>query len=205
MGGPRGKSLSGFRWRTWNKPVYGQMDGKGNGIPQEESMRAIRLMAFIAVIALFVGVTVVGDAVAGEKVKFRTAIYRVKVEFVPVGDEEGQVFAVLEGKGISTNLQGKKFLDGWAYRESFLADSNRNAGTWSVQGYCEYTDPEGDKICVAYDGKKVDKDRPGEGTARLIKGTGKWQQIQGTGKWISYYVADDRGYSDAEWDVEWPK
>ena len=32
-------------------------------------MRSIRVMAFIAVIALFVGVVAVGDALAGEKGK----------------------------------------------------------------------------------------------------------------------------------------
>jgi len=92
-------------------------------------MRAIRFVACIAVIALFVGVTVVGDALAGEKVKFRVAGYRVKVEAVPVGDEEGHVVLVNEVKGIATNLEGKKFLDGWPYRQAGLTDANGNAGT----------------------------------------------------------------------------
>ena len=168
-------------------------------------MRAFRVMAFIAVIALFVGVAVVGDASAGEKVKFRTSIYRVKVEAVPVGDEEGHVVVVYEDKGIATNLEGKKFLDGWAFRQAGLSDANRNAGAWSAQGYGEFTDPDGDKIYVAYEGKKLQKDLPGEGTVRLIKGTGKWQGIQGKGEWRAYYPANDRSYSDVEWDVEWPK
>jgi len=51
----------------------------------------------------------------------------------------------------------------------------------------------------------LQKDLPGEGTVRLIKGTGKWQGIQGKGEWRAYYPANDRSYSDVEWDVEWPK
>jgi len=168
-------------------------------------MKTIRGTAIIAIIAFALGVAMVGDALAGEKVKFRIANYRVKVEAVPVGDEEGHVVGVGEDKGIATNLEGKKFLDGWAFRQMWLSDSNRAAGTWSSQGYGEFTDPDGDKIYVAWQGKKVQKDLPGEGTVRLIKGTGKWQGIQGTGKWRSYYPATDRSYTDVEWDVEWPR
>ena len=168
-------------------------------------MSRFKLIAFIALITLAFGVALISDALAGEKVKFRTSIYRVKVEAVPVGDEEGHVVVVYEDKGISTNLEGKKFLDGWAFRQAGLSDANRNAGAWSAQGYGEFTDPDGDKIYVAYEGKKLQKDLPGEGMVRLIKGTGQWQGIQGKGKWRSYYPANDRQYSDVEWDVEWPR
>ena len=168
-------------------------------------MSRFKLIAVIALITLAFGVVLVGDALAGEKVKFRDANYRVKIEPVAVGDEEGHVVVVWEGKGICTNLEGKKFLDGWLHRQAGLTDVNRNAGTWSTQGYSEFTDPDGDKIYAAWEGKKVKKDIPGEGTVRLIKGTGKWQGIQGKGNWISYSPAADRVYSDTEWDVEWPR
>ena len=168
-------------------------------------MSRFKILAFIALITFALGIATVGDALAGEKVKFRTANYRVKVEAVPVGDEEGHLVVVFEDKGICTNLQGKKFLDGWAYREAGLNDVRQNTGTYSVQGYGEFTDPDGDKIYVAWEGKKVKKDLPGEGTVRLIKGTGKWQGIQGKGNWIGYVAANDRWYSDTEWDVEWPR
>ncbi len=80
-------------------------------------------------ISLTFGVASVGDAVAGEKVKLRLACYMVKFDQVAVGDEEGHLVAVSEAKGISTNLQGGKFLDGWPYREAGLSDANRNIGT----------------------------------------------------------------------------
>ncbi len=168
-------------------------------------MSRSKLSAFIALIIFVLAVVLTGDALAGEKVKFRTSIYRVKVEVVPVGDEEGHLMVVYEDKGISTNLEGKKFLDGWAFQQAGLSDANRKGGTWSAQGYGEFSDPDGNKIYVAYKGEKLQKDLPGEGPVRLIKGTGKWQGIQGTGKWASYYPASDRQYSDVEWDVEWPR
>jgi hypothetical protein len=168
-------------------------------------MSRFKLIAFIALITLAFGVALVGDALAGEKVKFRVANYGVKFENVAVGDEEGHIVATYESKGIITNMQGKKFLDGWLFREAGLMDINGKAGTWSAQGYGEFADPDGDKIYVAWEGKKAKQDQPGAGTVRLIKGTGKWQGIQGKGSWLSYSPAADRVYSDVEWDVEWPR
>jgi hypothetical protein len=161
-------------------------------------------MALIAAIALFVGVVAVGNALAGEKVKFRTVAYLVKAEFIPVGDEEGHIVVVWEGKGICSNMEGKKFMEGWLYREVGLADENSKTGTWAGQGYSEYTDPEGDKIYEAWEGKRT-RNRINEGTALLVKGTGKWQGIQGKSNWTVYLPADDRWYANEEWDVAWPK
>lgn len=167
-------------------------------------MSRYKIMAFMLLFAFVIGLALVGDALAGEKVKFRSTAYLVKAEFIPIGDEEGHILDVWEGKGICINKEGKKFMEGWLYREVGLADENSKTGTWFSQGYAEYTDPEGDKIYEAWQGKRV-KDRTNEGSARLVKGTGKWQGIQGKTKWIVYLAADDRWYSDEEWDVEWPK
>ena len=70
-------------------------------------MSGFKLFAFIALISLAFGVILVGNSLAGEKVKFRTGLYGTKWEQVAVGDEEGHVVAVYEGKGLITNLQGK--------------------------------------------------------------------------------------------------
>ena len=162
-----------------------------------------KIIVLMAVFTL--GLVLVADVLAGEKVKFRDANYRIKIEPVAVGDEEGHVVVLWESRGICTNLEGKKFLDGWLHRQAGLTDANRNAGTWSTQGYSEFIDPDGDKIYAAWEGKKVKQDIPGEGTVRLIKGTGKWQGIQGKGNWISYSPSTDRVFSNVEWDVEWPR
>ncbi len=168
-------------------------------------MSRYKVLALIALITLAFGVALAGDALAGEKVKARVASYLVKFENVAVGDEEGHILATYEAKGICTNLQGKKFLDGWPYRESGLNDIKGKAfDAYSVQGYGELTDRDGDKIYIAWKGTKL-ANEPGRGTQTMIKGTGKWQGIQGKGTWVVSDVMDMRYYSDWEWDVEWPK
>ena len=75
-------------------------------------MSRLKIFAFIALITFAFSVSLVSDALAGDKVKFRTAAYSVKAEFDPVGDEEGHIVGVWEGKGICTNMEGKKFMEG---------------------------------------------------------------------------------------------
>ena len=168
-------------------------------------MSRYKIVALMVIFAFVMGLTLVGDALAGEKVKWRTGLYGTKWEQVAVGDEEGHIIGIYESKGLSTNLEGKKFLDGWLLRESGLMDIDGKAGTWSAQGYADFTDGNGDMIYVAWEGKKVKKDLPGEGTVRLLKGTGKWQGIRGKGTWLSHPTVDNRWYSDGEWDVELPR
>jgi hypothetical protein len=167
-------------------------------------MSRFKIFAFITLITLAFGVVIVGDALAGEKVKLRSVMYGTKWEQINVGDEEGHVIAVYEAKGIDTNMQGKKFMDGWLYRESGLMDMNGKAGTWSAQGYGECTDRDGDKIFITWEGKK-DKKETGEGTNAILKGTGKWQGIQGKGTWVAVPAVDNRWYSDGELEVELPR
>ena len=167
-------------------------------------MPRFRLFAFITLITMAFGVALVGNALAGEKVKFRTGLYGTKWEQVAVGDEEGHIIGIYESKGLSTNLEGKKFLDGWLLRESGLMDIDGKAGTWSAQGYGEWTDGDGDKIFITWEGKK-DKNELGKGTNAMVKGTGKWQGIQGKGTWVAAPAMDNRWYSDGEWNVELPR
>ena len=167
-------------------------------------MPRCKLFAFIVVITLAFGVAIVADALAGEKFKLRTVKYMTKWEQVNVGDEEGHVIAVYEGKGIETNMQGKKFMDGWLIRETGLMDINGKAGTWSAQGYGESTDRDGDKIFFSWEGRK-DKNDAGKGTNAILKGTGKWQGIKGKGTWVASPGVDNRWYSDVELDLELPR
>ncbi len=168
-------------------------------------MFRIKLLAFISLITFALGIALVGDALAGEKVKFRTGLYGTKWEQVAVGDKEGHIIGIYESKGLGTNLEGKKFLDGWLLRESGLMDIDGKAGTWSAQGYADFTDENGDMIYVAWEGKKMKQDQPGTGTVRLLKGTGKWQGIQGKGTWVAVSSRENRSYSNVEWDVELPR
>jgi len=168
-------------------------------------MSRFKILALIALFTFALGLVLVGDALAGEKMKVRHSYYAVKFEPVMFGDEEGHMLAIYEGKGLTTNLQGKKFLDGWWVRECGLNDIKGKAlDTYSVHGYSEFTDGDGDKIYTAWEGKKM-ADEAGKGTTTLIKGTGKWQGIQGRGTWISSPFVDGRWYADHQLDVELPR
>jgi hypothetical protein len=167
-------------------------------------MRAFRVLACIAVIALFVGIAVVGDAQAGEKFKVRTVKQSVKWEQIEVGDQEGHIIAISEAKGISTNMEGKWFADGWVQHYVALGDFNPKTGIIVAHGYEQRTAPDGGKVCYQYEGKQIRKDY-WEGTYIILSGTGKFEGIRGKGIWTVHVVAPGQWYSDEDWDIELPK
>jgi hypothetical protein len=179
----------------------------GNGIPQEELMRAIRVMAFIAAIALFMGVAV-GDALAGEKVKGQIVSHTLKWEQINVGDEDGHVVAVYEGKGITTNSEGKGYLNGFPYQETSLLDINLKTGLGSGHGYGYQTDRDGDKVYWTWEGRRLQGGKFGTGywaaTWTYVKGTGKFEGIQGKGTSQGYNIGGDN-LIDFEGDVVLPR
>jgi hypothetical protein len=60
-------------------------------------MSRFKLIAFIALITLAFAVTLVGDALAGEKFKGRTVNYTVKFQAVDIPDQEGHILYGYEG------------------------------------------------------------------------------------------------------------
>ncbi len=77
-------------------------------------MSKSKIVGMMALIAFAMGILLVGDAVAGENVKARTVTHNTKCQQIDVGDEDGHVVVVGEDKGVSTNLEGKWFADGWS-------------------------------------------------------------------------------------------
>ncbi|MFH0871303.1 MAG: hypothetical protein V1878_02250 [bacterium] len=170
-------------------------------------MAAIRVMAFVALIAL-VGMAIVGDAVAGEKVKGRTAFYTVKWETVNVPEEEGLLMALAESRGITSNKEGKTFADGWVSRSVGLLDINVKTGLGSGHWYEEVTDRDGDKLYYRSEGKRMKGKLWAsywEGEYTIVRGTGKWEGIKGRGNWSMYPTAPMQSYTDWEMEVELPK
>jgi uncharacterized membrane protein len=85
--------------------------GWGIQFPRRKEMsqrRVVAFVAFIAFIALVVGVTAVGDALAGErgKVVRRNANHMTTFQSVKVGDVEGHNLYLLEAKGITFHQNG---------------------------------------------------------------------------------------------------
>jgi hypothetical protein len=167
-------------------------------------MSRFKVLAFIALITLAFGVALVGDALAGEKVKARTVLYRVNWQQIEVGDQKGHVYVLYESKGIETILQGKAFCDGWSLRQGGFLDINLKSGAGYAHGFEVMTDKDGDKIFDTWEGKPG-KGGLWEGTWTYTGGTGKWQGIQGRGTWITHEPAPGQSYDDWEGEVELPR
>ena len=171
-------------------------------------MSRSKLAAFITLITLAFGIALVGDALAGEKVKGRTVWYTVKWEQISVPGEEKHLIALADSKGISSNTEGKTFGEGTVERSVGLFDIDLETGLGSSHGYQEATDREGDKIYYRLEGKRIKGKLWGslwEGKLTILRGTGKYEGIRGRGTYSMYPIAPMQSYTDWEMDVELPR
>ena len=155
-------------------------------------MPRFKFIAFIALITLALGVALISDALAGEKVKGRNVYYRTNWQQIPVGDEEGHIIALYETKSITTILGGKAIPDRLVGRAVGIIDIGK-AGVLSSHGYSEFTDKDGDKFYC--EGK-------GKGDWVYTKGTGKFEGIRGGGTSKYYPLNAEQSFSDWEGEVE---
>lgn len=169
---------------------------------KEGEMFRSRVFACVALITLAFLLFTVADALAGWY-KGRTVFYNTKWEQIEVGDEEGHVVAVGEGKGIFTGVQGDMKGDGAIERTSGYYDINFKTGVGTAWGYSEITYPDGDKSYARWEGRMVGKGLA-EGTFIILKGTGKLEGIQGKGTWVSHRLTPTQRYSDVEGEIVWP-
>jgi hypothetical protein len=186
--------------RSEVNPSILRQAGRGMLLRRRKMFR-FKLIALMALVPFVFGLAAVGDALAGEKFKTRLVHYSTKWQQIEIGDRNGHIFGLSEGKGICTNMLGQPFTDGWATRQLGFLGLDTKAGTWTGYGHTEYADPDGDKIYSRWEGgKKEGRDRS-EGRLVLIKGTGKWEGIKGSAAWVSY-DKEDRWYSDQEGEVD---
>ncbi len=163
-------------------------------------MSKSKIVAMMALISFAMGAFMVGDALAGEKFKCRTVMYTTKFHPIDVGDEDGHIVAVWEGKGIQNNREGKWFNDGWVDVNRGISDVNLKTGVGSIVYYGYVTDKDGDKYY--YKGEVKNNISRWE----IVKGTGKFEAIHGGGTSTEmYYPAEMLFYANAEWDVELPR
>jgi hypothetical protein len=162
---------------------------------RRHKMSRYKFIAISALITLAFGVTLISDALAGEKVKGRNTYYTTKWQQIPVGDEEGHVIALWESKSITTIFQGKAIPDGLVGRTVGSIDMGKT-GVRYLHYINEFTDKDGDKIYC------------GEGTSPgkwvYLKGTGKFEGIRGGGSYKSYQLNPQQSYGDWEAEVELP-
>ena len=162
----------------------------------------------MALVAFTIGIFLVGNALAGMHVKGRVVSHSIKWQQIDVGDQDGHVVAIVELKGITTNMEGKWFIDGWSYHEWSLLDINLKTGLGTGNGYGDVTDRDGNKCYLTWEGKAFPGGKFGngywEGTWKYIKGSGKFVGIQGGGPFHVTLVGD-QGYSDWEGEIELPR
>jgi len=166
-------------------------------------MSRFKILALIALFTFALGLVLVGEALAGEKIKGRNVWYRVKAESVNVPGEEGRVFFMAEDKGIMTVFQGSKLLDGMALFHVCVLDMNTKTGTGSGHGVVECTDRDGDKIYTTFEGKGVKGVWSGPWV--FVRGTGKFEGLKGKATWSTIRVAPNQSYVDWEGELEWPR
>ena len=167
-------------------------------------MSRFKLAAFIALVTLAFGVALVGDVLAGEKVKGRNAFHMTNWQSAKVGDREGHLMGLFEAKGINTAISGNRYADGALMNEVGIMDLlDANTGQRIAHGYEEIICRDGDKIYCRWEITSV-SEGVRYGTWEYISGTGRYEGIKGTGTFASY-LPGDRWYGDWEGEVELPK
>jgi len=159
-------------------------------------MPKAKIVGIMALIVFTISIILVGNTLAGEKFKGRTVKHMLKWEQINVGDEEGHVLVLFEAKGISTDLQGKSYTDGWVEHEEGLFDMNTKTGAGSCQGYSEFASKDGEKIYIKWKGTAAN------GTWTFFKGTGRYDGIRGGGTWAPGPPSSDPGYFSSHWEGE---
>jgi hypothetical protein len=159
-----------------------------------------KLFAVTAMVMFVFGIATFDCAVAGEKQKWHGTGVTTKFEQIEVGDEEGHVLAFMEAKQVFINeTTGEKMVS----ISISTMDLNPKAGLVVVRGYGVGTDPNGDKLIRAHEGKAVGKGHM-KGTFSWIKGTGKYQGVKGGGTWESWSLTPQITYYEVEDEMEIP-
>jgi hypothetical protein len=164
-------------------------------------MSKSKIVGMIALIAFAMGIFLVGDALAGEKVKGRIVCTNSKVQSVNVPDREGHVIVLYEGKCVNTVFAGARYLDGGAVNEVGVVDLlNPKTGEQIFHGYQEYILSDGGKIYGRFEFTHV-SEGISHGTWEFLYGTGRYEGIKGRGTWAGPNLGD-RWYGNWEGEME---
>lgn len=166
-------------------------------------MSKSKIVGIMVLIAIAMGILLVGNAVAAEKFKWRVVWYWGKPESVNVPGEEGRIIVIREDKGILTVLQGSKLMDGMVGVHVPSVEVDTKTGDGLGHGYILLTDRDGDKIYLTWEGKAVKGIWSGPGT--IVRGTGKFERLKGKATWSTVDVAPNQFYADWEGEMELPR
>jgi hypothetical protein len=164
----------------------------------EENMSRLRIFAFITLITLAFAVTLIADALAGEKGKVvnRNVFCASSFPSVKVPDVEGHAIYLVDAKGIG-------FDEAWGVSAAVCTGTSEVIkGGGPVAGYTYFTFADGSTLTSKYKGEAkgvaygTAGRREGEGTWAYVKGTGRFAGIQGEGTYKWYVVAPGIWYAD---------
>jgi hypothetical protein len=173
------------------------------------NMPTSKIVAIMALIVFAMGIALVGDALAGEKIKVQaTNVFHLsEVTSHPVEDVEGHVMILYKGEGVELQKGGE-----------LVSTLNRGyldyiKGKGPFQGYTTSTYRDGSTIVSKWQGEatvsewkeegseKVLVIRSGKGTSIFVGGTGRFKGIEGGGT-FSYTTVTPR-WVVAEEDFEY--
>ena len=165
-------------------------------------MSKFRISVLSALIILAFGVTVVGDAMAGERIEYRSkhVNFGVKWEPIEVGDKPGHVIALSEAKGVGVRYQGAP---GGPYKlEIHEMVELRGDGTGTSSGYGKATYPDASSYFLKWKDTSIKGDRAW-GTATYYGGTGRFKGMTG-GEKFDCKLLGDRFVCDIDAWIELP-
>ena len=162
--------------------------------------KIVGIMA-LTVFAMFI--ILAGNAVAGERFKWRAVWYTPKSESINVPGEEGRIMVICEDKGILGVIEGSKLMDGMAGVDVYCLDMNTKTGTGFGHGMIQFTNRDGDKIYWEWEGRT--KNGGFGGPATITKGTGKFEGLKGKANWSTVTVTPNQFYADWEGEMDLPR
>jgi hypothetical protein len=166
---------------------------------RSKAMSKIKLFAFITLTTLAFGIAVVGDALAGEKIKVQaTNVFHItEATSHPVEDVEGHVLILYKGEGVEL-LKGGELVS-----TLNLGYLDYIKGTGPFHGYTTSTYRDGSTIVSKWQGEATVSEWKGEGSEKVlvirsgkganifVGGTGRFKGIEGRGT-FSYTTVTPR-------------
>jgi hypothetical protein len=180
---------------TTNEPLTASFEWR-------KTMSKFKIIVLSALIILTFSVTVVGDAMARERIEFRAKHCNVGTRWEPVeiGDEPGHVIALSEAKGIGVIIEGTP---GGPYKlELHEMVELRGDGTGTSTGYGKATYPDGSSYYLNWRGVSI-KDGHATGSSVYYGGTGRFKGMKG-GEDVDCLLLGDRFRCDVDAWIELP-
>jgi hypothetical protein len=115
-----------------------------------------------------------------------TTSYYSTSKVLPLGPDRG--YMIFEAFGVLVSDTGEGLFHNATIR--CIGASFAEKGSWEGENYCTYTLKDGEKVfIIAKQGGKTGTPMPpGQGTAKMIGGTGKYSGIQGRTEFTTYFL-----------------